>query len=79
MRRALERVTAEIPKLWYKTQMTTNKSGGWVVYVRRNGEFIFLTKFLKTKKVAEKERQRLEERQEHRASSIGVGFVRTAG
>jgi hypothetical protein len=53
------------------------KTGRWVVYERREGEFVFLSKLLKTKKEAEKERLRLKDRLEHRRSAIGVGFVQT--
>jgi hypothetical protein len=55
--------------------MTVKKSGRWVVYERREGEFAFLSKPFKTKKEAEKERLRLTERPEYRRSSIGIGFV----
>jgi hypothetical protein len=51
------------------------KTGRWVVYERREGEFVFLSKLLKTKKEAEKERLRLKDRLEHRRFAIGVGFV----
>jgi hypothetical protein len=51
------------------------KAGRWVVYERREGEFVFLSKLLKTRKEAEKERLRLKDRLEHRRFAIGVGFV----
>lgn len=59
--------------------MAAKKSGRWVVYERRENEFVFLSKLLKTRKEAEKERLRLKERKEHRRSSFGVGFVQTPG
>jgi len=61
---------------WYKTPMVPKKkTGRWVVYERREGEFVFLSKLLKTRKAAEKERLKLKERLGHRRSAIGVGFV----
>ena len=57
--------------------MIAKKSGRWVVYERREGEFVFLSKLVKTRKEAEKERLRLIERLEHKRSAIGVGFVQT--
>ena len=57
--------------------MVAKKSGRWVVYERREGEFVFLSKLLKTRKEAEKERLRLKERLQHKRSAIGVGFVQT--
>ena len=57
--------------------MIAKKSGRWVVYERREGEFVFLSKLLKTRKEAEKERLRLKERLEHKRSAIGVGLVQT--
>jgi hypothetical protein len=57
--------------------MAAKKSGRWVVYERQGDKFVFLSKLLKTKESAEKERLRLKELPEHRRSSIGVGFVRT--
>jgi hypothetical protein len=55
--------------------MVARKKGRWVVYERREGEFVFLSKLLKTRKEAEKERLRLKDRLEHKRSAIGVGFV----
>jgi len=55
--------------------MVAKKSGRWVVYERREGEFVFLSKLLKTRKEAEKERLRLKERLQGKRSAIGVGFV----
>ena len=57
--------------------MVAKKSGRWVVYERREGEFVFLSKLLKTRKEAEKERLRLKERLQGKRSAIGVGFVQT--
>ena len=57
--------------------MVAKKSGRWVVYERREGEFVFLSKLLKSRKEAEKERLRLKERLQHKRSAIGVGFVQT--
>jgi hypothetical protein len=51
---------------------------GWVVYERRDGEFIFLSKSFKTKKRAEQERTKLSAHPAYERASIGVGFVRTA-
>jgi hypothetical protein len=50
----------------------------WVVYERRETEFIHLSKPFRTKEQAEKERLRLKARPEHKKSAIGVGFVRFA-
>jgi len=57
--------------------MVAKKSGRWVVYERREGEFVFLSKLLKTRKEAEKERLRLKERLHHKRSALGVAFVQT--
>jgi hypothetical protein len=54
----------------------TRTSGGWVVYARRDGQFVFLSKRLGTKEQAERERVKLNARPENRSLAIGVGFVR---
>jgi hypothetical protein len=58
----------------YKFQMV--KRTGWVVYERRDGEFIFLTKSFKTRKRAEQERAKLIAHPVYERAAIGVGFVR---
>jgi hypothetical protein len=52
------------------------QTSGWVIYERRDGEFIFLSKPFKTRKQAEQERTRLNARPERKRAAIGVGFVR---
>jgi hypothetical protein len=58
--------------------MNAKTIGRWVVYERRETEFIHLSKPFRTKGQAEKERARLKARPEYRKSAIGVGFVRSA-
>ena len=61
---------------WYKSSMTAKQSG-WVVYERQEDQFVFLSKPLKTKQQAEKERLRLTQRPGYRRrSAIGIGFVK---
>jgi hypothetical protein len=54
----------------------TRTSGGWVVYARQDGRFVFLSKRLETKQEAERERVKLNARPDYRRMAIGVGFVR---
>jgi hypothetical protein len=49
--------------------------GRWVVYERRNGEFIFLSRLFTTKARAEKERDKLEAMFTGKKVSFSVGFV----
>jgi hypothetical protein len=51
---------------------------GWVIYERRDGEFIFLSKPLKTRKQAEEKRTKLKTIPEHKRAAIGIGFVRVS-
>jgi len=50
-------------------------NGRWVVYERRNGEFIFLSRLLATRAQAEKERNKLKASFKSKRVSLGVGFV----
>jgi hypothetical protein len=54
----------------------TKTVGRWLVYERKNGEFVFLSKPLKTKEEADKERLKLKARPGENRSAIGVGFIR---
>ena len=49
--------------------------GRWVVYERRNGEFIFLSRLFATRAQAEKERDKLKASFKSKRVSLGVGFV----
>jgi hypothetical protein len=49
--------------------------GHWVVYEQHNGEFVHLSKPLKTKQQAERKREELAAQPEHSRKSLGVGFV----
>jgi hypothetical protein len=49
--------------------------GRWVVYERRDGEFIFLSRLFATRAQAEKERDKLKTSFKSRRVSLGVGFV----
>jgi hypothetical protein len=49
--------------------------GRWVVYERRNGEFIFLSRLFTTRGQAEKERDKLKATLTYKRVSLGVGFV----
>jgi hypothetical protein len=49
--------------------------GRWVVYERQDGEFVYLSKPLKTKAQAESERLKLATK--YPRAAIGVGFIRT--
>jgi hypothetical protein len=60
--------------LCYKAGMKKAK-GRWVVYERQEGEFVFLSKPLKTRKQAEQERLKFHAK--YPRAAIGVGFVRT--
>jgi len=55
--------------------MTVWAKGRWVVYERREGKFVFLSKPFRTKAQAEKERNKLKALPEYTGFSIGVGFV----
>jgi hypothetical protein len=48
--------------------------GRWVVYERQDGAFVYLSKPLKTKERAEKERAKFDKK--YPRAAIGVGFVR---
>jgi hypothetical protein len=50
--------------------------GRWVVYERQDGEFVYLSKPLKTKAQAESERLKLATK--YPRAAIGVGFIRTS-
>ena len=50
--------------------------GRWVLYEHKDGEFILLSKPLKTKKEAEEERENLKARSGMKHPEIGVGFMR---
>ena len=50
--------------------------GRWVVYERRNGEFIFLSRPFTTRAQAEKERDKLEAMFTYKRVSLGVGVVK---
>jgi len=47
--------------------------GRWVVYERKGGEFVYLSKPLRTRKEAEALRQKLHEK--YPRDAIGVGFI----
>jgi hypothetical protein len=49
--------------------------GRWVVYERRNGEFIFLSRLFTTRAQAEKERDKLEAAFTYKKVSLGVGAI----
>jgi hypothetical protein len=49
--------------------------GRWVVYERRNGEFIFLSRLFTTRALAEKERDKLEATFTYKKVSLGVGAI----
>jgi hypothetical protein len=48
--------------------------GRWIVYERQDGAFVYLSKPLRTKLQAEKERAKLHEK--YPRAAIGVGFLR---
>jgi len=48
--------------------------GKWVVYERSDGQFVFLTKPVNTRKQAEQERVKFHAK--YPRAAIGVGFVR---
>lgn len=50
-------------------------SGRWVVYERRDGEFVHLSKKFRTRREAEDERLRLQQAMNSRRKALGVGFV----
>jgi hypothetical protein len=50
--------------------------GRWVVYERRKGEFIFLSRLFATRAQAEKEREKLEATFTYKKVSFGVGVVK---
>jgi hypothetical protein len=64
------------PKACYKFHMSPKTSRRWVLYERREGKFLHLSKLFKTRKQAEQERLKLSARPEYARSSIGVGFIR---
>jgi len=49
--------------------------GRWVVYERRNGEFVFLSRLFTTRALAEKERDKLEATFTYKKVSLGVGAI----
>jgi hypothetical protein len=49
--------------------------GRWVVYERRNGEFVFLSRLFATRAQAEKEREKLMATFTYKKVSFGVGLV----
>ncbi len=56
--------------------MSANRTKGrWVVYERRKGEFIFLSRLFTTRAQAEKERDRLKAMFTYKRVSLGVGVV----
>jgi hypothetical protein len=54
---------------------TKGTKGHWVVYERRNGEFIFLSRLFTTRAQAEKEREKLTATFTSKQVSLGVGVV----
>jgi hypothetical protein len=48
----------------------------WVVYERRKGEFIFLSRLFTTRAQAEKEREKLTATFTYKKVSLGVGVVK---
>jgi len=55
--------------------MSAKRTKRWVVYERRNGEFVFLSRLFTTRAQAEKERDKLKTSFKSRLASLGVGFV----
>ncbi len=53
----------------------TKTRGRWVVYERRDGEFVHVSKGFKTKAKAEQERDRLQQLSNSKRNALGVGFV----
>jgi hypothetical protein len=51
--------------------------GRWLLYEHKDGEFVLLSKPLKTKKEAEEKREKLRARSGRKHSEIGVGFIRS--
>jgi hypothetical protein len=51
-------------------------NGRWVVYERRNGEFIRLSRLFATRAQAEKERDKLKAMFTYKRVSLGVGVVK---
>jgi hypothetical protein len=51
------------------------KKGRWVVYERREGAFIPLSRRFTTRAKAEKERDRMKALFKHKRVSLGVGVV----
>jgi len=54
--------------------MSKRANARWVVYERRNGEFIFLSRPFTTRAQAEKERDKLEATFTYKVS-LGVGAI----
>jgi len=50
--------------------------GQWVVYQRRDGRYVRVSRPFATRAMAEKERDRLQARSGSRRLAFGVGFVR---
>src|SRR5215467_10137988 len=50
----------------YKSGMAAKTRGRWVVYERREGKFVFLSKLFATRKQAERERLKLKARPEYK-------------
>ena len=59
----------------YKSLMAKTV-GRWVVYERQDGEFVYLSKPLKTKAQAESARLKLAAK--YPRAAIGIGFIRTS-
>jgi len=55
--------------------MSKRTNGRWVVYERREGEFIRLSRLFTTRAQAEKERDRLKALLMYKRIPLGVGFV----
>jgi uncharacterized protein YegP (UPF0339 family) len=52
--------------------MSKGTKGRWVVYERRNGEFIFLSRLFTTRAQAEKEREKLKTPFTYKRVSFGA-------
>jgi len=55
--------------------MSAKRTKRWVVYERRDGEFVFLSRLFTTRAQAEKERDKLKASFKPRLASLGVGVV----
>jgi hypothetical protein len=54
----------------------TKTAGFWVVYEKRGVEYVHVSKRFKTKREAEKARERLQQNLKSKGKTLGVGFVR---